>query len=153
MLKILQHNKYNYALHSPNQRGGVGSHRVCRETYLEGAFTVDRKRPKAPLRKRAWGKSVPQKQLHRTPSPVSAGSPLSNPARVPPAHSCSLRPGCSARYPPETLVSMGCMDDRPPPTERRRSICFPYRLRLSMASRDSRLGSCIHVPSAYRAIQ
>lgn len=33
MLKILQHNKYNYTLHSPNQTG-IGSYQVWRETLL-----------------------------------------------------------------------------------------------------------------------
>lgn len=49
----------------PNHRG-AGSHRVCWKP-AEMAFTVDGKQPKAPLRKRAWGTSVPQKLLHRTP--------------------------------------------------------------------------------------
>lgn len=42
MLEILQHNKYNYILHSPNQTG-VGSYQVWRETLKSPSQPVDPK--------------------------------------------------------------------------------------------------------------
>lgn len=75
---------------------------------------------------------------------------LSNLGRVPPARSCSWSPGVALSPHRNSRVS-GCTGDRRPPTERRHSVWFLYGLRLSMASSDSRLGSCIHVFSAYRA--
>lgn len=71
MLKILQHNKYNYALHSPNHRG-IGSYQVWREPCFEISFITDRKKPKAPPMKREQGQQRPQETKSCFPSFASS---------------------------------------------------------------------------------
>lgn len=65
MLKILQHNKYNYTLHSPTREEQAADKSGGK--HAEMAFTVDRK-PKAPPRKRGRIQPVPQRVLRGLPS-------------------------------------------------------------------------------------
>lgn len=79
MLKVLQYNKYNQLLHSPNQRG-AGSYQLWRETCCEMAFTTNREKLKYyPTKGRCASLCCRQNHPQGTPPPVSPALLLPSP--------------------------------------------------------------------------